>query len=878
MRRFCSLPRPLLLSLALVLAAVSVGYAIVWIFLIHDTADLGVVLPAAPPRPFPSVVLIADDSPAQRAGLRVGDRLLAVNGRRLETMEPYYEAVVNGTPGDTVVLTVERPGVDQPLRLSAELGPSKEAADRHHSLPGWIAHYILKNFPILFVAVGLTVLFSRLDDGNAWLLTAMFFGIVAGAPAMTIEGAIHPAVRGFALWYHVTFFGLMPGMCYWLFAVFPVSSPIDRRFPRLKTILLVPGVVVTVPLGLATLIDGTTWPLWLAYQAGLRWFGGAFIWLLSAYLIGVIVLGLVSLAWNGLRPQTAEVRRKTRVIMWGVLLGVGPQMLIVIVSVYADRAYMTFPFEFWAPTVLALLLVPLSFAYAVVKHRVLDIPVLLRRSARYILVQRGFTVLLGLVAVAVSMLFVARVSEIIPLGDEQTLYKQLMIVAAFGGAVVWAGARAHRRVAARIDRAFFRSAYDARRVLENLTEKARQATTVDELARQLRLHVKAALQPKTLAIYLESPDGSLEAQASEVPDDLARLPADFALLVDLAKHGRPRDVVPSDNAGAGQARILDELQAESLVPMPGRDGRLVGLLVLGPRLSEEPYSREDKRLLASVAGQAAIALESIRLAEEMFQIREKQAQLIMREKMAALSNLVAGVAHEMNTPLGVAISSMTTVERCAAQISDTLDPAQSGTNVRSDARLSLALSLLKESSRTTNEAGRRMAGLVGALRDFASLDEVELQKTDLRAGLDATLALIHGDKIGSVRVLKDYEEIPPVYCRPQQINQVFMTLLVNAFEAMDGDGTLRIHTAANGNHVTVEIADSGRGIPHEQMGKLFEIGFAAKSTRMSMGLGLPTSRNIIDRHGGSLSVESEVGRGTTFRISLPVHSTAGEQK
>ncbi len=129
-----------------------------------------------------------------------------------------------------------------------------------------------------------------------------------------------------------------------------------------------------------------------------------------------------------------------------------------------------------------------------------------------------------------------------------------------------------------------------------------------------------------------------------------------------------------------------------------------------------------------------------------------------------------------------------------------------------------------------------------------------------------------------MRVLKDYEEIPPVYCRPQQINQVFMTLLVNAFEAMDGGGTLHIHTAATGDHVTVEIADTGRGIPREQMGKLFEIGFTAKSTRMSMGLGLPTGRNIIDRHGGSLSVESEVGRGTTFRISLPVHSTAAEQK
>ena len=878
MRRLDSLPRPLLLVLALALAAVSAGYAAVWIFFINDTADLGLVLPSDPPRPFPSIVLVPEGSPAAQAGLRVGDRLLAVNGRRLETMEPYYEEVVKGTPGDPVTLTVERAGSGQPLRISAELGPSKKAGDIHTTPTGWIAHYILINFPVLFVAVGLTVLFARLDDRNVWLLAFLFFGIVAGAPAMSEEGSMHPDVRAFALWYHVTFFGLLPAVCYRLFAVFPVSSPIDRRFPRLKTVFLVLGGGVCIPLGLAVLFDGTTWPVWLAVQAGQRLLGDARPWLVTAYLVGVIVLGLVSLAWNGLRQQTAEVRRKTQVIMWGTLLGVGPHIVIVVASIYLGRSYMTFPFELWAPTVIGLLLVPLSFAYAVVKHRVLEIPVLLRRSARYLLVQRGFTILLGLLGVTISMLFVGRASRMIPLGDHQDIYKQLMIVAAFGGAVVWAGARAHRRVAERVDRAFFRSAYDARRVLENLTERARQATTVDELARQLRFHVKAALHPTTLAIYLESSEGRLEEQTSEPPTEFATLPADLPLLIDLEKDCRPWDVEPSSNGEDRQPDFLQALQAECLVPMPGRDGRLVGLLVLGPRLSEEPYSGEDKRLLAAVAGQAATALESIRLAEEMFQIREKQAQLIMQEKMAALSNLVAGVAHEMNTPLGVAISSMTTVDRCATQIVDAVDAGGNDVDFKSDPRLSRVLSLLKENARATNEAGRRMAGLVGALRDFASLDEAEMQKFDLRTGLDSTLSLIHREKIGNAQVVKDYEEIPPIYCRAQQVNQVFMTLLVNAFEAMQGEGTLRIHTAVNGNHVNVGISDTGKGIPRDQISKLFDIGFAAKSSRMGMGLGLPTSRNIIDRHGGALSVESEVGQGTTFRISLPVQSAAGERE
>jgi serine phosphatase RsbU (regulator of sigma subunit) len=152
-------------------------------------------------------------------------------------------------------------------------------------------------------------------------------------------------------------------------------------------------------------------------------------------------------------------------------------------------------------------------------------------------------------------------------------------------------------------------------ILEDLVEKTRTATSRDELAALLEHHLNQALQPSSLAIYLETGDGQLSVVRGTVPPELATIPASQPMLAELARHGRPWEVSSSGNAA--QPFVLAPLQPECLVPILGRDGRLVGLLVLGQRLSEEPYSREDKQLLASVASQAGVALESIRLGEKI---------------------------------------------------------------------------------------------------------------------------------------------------------------------------------------------------------------------------------------------------------------------
>jgi serine phosphatase RsbU (regulator of sigma subunit) len=257
-----------------------------------------------------------------------------------------------------------------------------------------------------------------------------------------------------------------------------------------------------------------------------------------------------------------------------------------------------------------LYLYPLSFAYAVVKHRVLEIPVLLRRSARYMLVQRGFAFLHLLVSVAATVLFawgLSRTRLTTPVG--------LTGGVIFGSVLALGGLRIHRATSQRIDRAFFRNAYDARRILEDLVEKTRTATSRDELAALLEHHLREALQPVSFAVYLETSDGQLSAIGSSVPPELGTIPASEPTLRGLARHGRPWEV--STFGSAPQPFLLAPLQPDCLVPILGRDGRLVGLVILGQRLSQEPYSREDKQLLASVASQAGVGLESIRLGEKI---------------------------------------------------------------------------------------------------------------------------------------------------------------------------------------------------------------------------------------------------------------------
>ena len=258
------------------------------------------------------------------------------------------------------------------------------------------------------------------------------------------------------------------------------------------------------------------------------------------------------------------------------------------------------------------------------------------------------------------------------------------------------------------------------------------------------------------------------------------------------------------------------------------------------------------------------------VAARTLDLRNSQAQLVQQEKMAALGRLVAGIAHEMNTPIGTITSNADTLRRSLDKLSSTLESDEVPQSVRALRPLKQVLMVLEDIARINQLACERIVSIVSSLRNFARLDEADLKIADLHEGIESTLTLVHHELKNRIELQKDYGEIPAIRCHPNQINQVFMNLLVNASQAIDGKGTITIRTFREGDIVNVQFSDSGVGIPPDNLARIFDPGFTTKGVGVGTGLGLSICFKIAQDHGGRIDVKSEIGRGSTFTVQLPI--------
>ena len=245
-----------------------------------------------------------------------------------------------------------------------------------------------------------------------------------------------------------------------------------------------------------------------------------------------------------------------------------------------------------------------------------------------------------------------------------------------------------------------------------------------------------------------------------------------------------------------------------------------------------------------------------------------QTQLIQSEKMALLGRLVAGLSHEINTPIGVINSNASLAARA-------LDVMRAqGLDLESKPRLRTAVEALETSQRSSAAAGERLSELVKSLKAYARLDEAELQRVDVSTCVEASLQLFETQLPESIRLERKIEPIPEMTVRPGQLNQAFMTVLVNARESIDDEGTIVVRSFPRSDSAFIEIADTGRGIAPEKLPKLFDIDFARRDAQVRLRMGLSSAKSLIEKHGGSVDVDSIVGEGTTFRIRLPLQPVA----
>jgi len=278
------------------------------------------------------------------------------------------------------------------------------------------------------------------------------------------------------------------------------------------------------------------------------------------------------------------------------------------------------------------------------------------------------------------------------------------------------------------------------------------------------------------------------------------------------------------------------------------------------------------------------------------ELRNAHEQLLQSEKMASIGQLAAGIAHEINNPVGFVNSNMGSLKNYVGTLLQLIEQYEQAAAPHPALAAQLAalhrqadLEFLKDDVtdlvRESMDGLKRVKDIVQALKDFSHVGETEWQVADLHHGLDSTLNIVANEIKYKARVDKRYGTLPPVVCLASQLNQVFMNLLVNAAHALREQGVITIRTGLEAgpggptdHWVFVEVGDNGVGIAPENLHRIFEPFFTTKPVGSGTGLGLSLSYGIVNRHGGRIEVASVVGQGTRFTVHLPVHPPGAEAK
>ena len=298
---------------------------------------------------------------------------------------------------------------------------------------------------------------------------------------------------------------------------------------------------------------------------------------------------------------------------------------------------------------------------------------------------------------------------------------------------------------------------------------------------------------------------------------------------------------------------------------------------------EQAKQQVEQELFDRVRIQTALQASYDELKHLHRQLQDTQQNLMQSEKLAAVGQLAAGMAHEINNPIGFVVSNLGTLARNQETLGALLAHyRQLEAGLDDDARAAIVTqrqaadldflledtpALLKES----RDGMERVRRIVQDLRDFSRVDSAaQWQEIDINHNLDTTLNLLGKQITQEISIQREYGQLPQVECSPAELNQVFMNVLNNALQAIHGKGSITLRSGQDGDQVWVEIEDSGEGIPEEVQPHIFDPFFTTRPVGQGAGLGLSTAYGIIQKHGGQISVSSQTGKGSVFRITLPL--------
>jgi len=549
---------------------------------------------------------------AEAVGMRFGDAVLAVNGRPIVGFFVYYGTLRQARAGDRLRVQVQSPGPENnPVReLSIDLRPYRSKSDPA-GLPDYLGLAVaIVVLPVVCIALGFWVAAVRIGDRSAWLLLALLLSLpafIGGAGPEWRFGRdtlVQPLLTGFG-----AFWSVMAAPALMLFGIaFPERLPLDRRFPWLKWIvaghLVLVATVAAIGNGLwvhhVAVARRVTQPLLERLTGTEGDFGGA-----VSYLALIVCAG--SLGWKTVTAPNRDARRRLLLLFVGSVPGIAALLVVLI----AGRLEYSLPAWSVLPLITMMLAIPLTMAYVIVVHRAMDVRVVIRQGLQYVLARGGIR------AIQIVLLVAASIAATSLLAGGAGIGRVAFVVAGMMG-IVGIGGRFADRLGRWVDRRFFRDAYEADAILSDLATRVRTMVETGPLLETVATRIAESLHVPRIAILLDGEGTFRPAYATgyRTPPAVA-IPAESVTVKRLREHQHA--FVQFDEldswvhlAADAERRSLHALETELLLPL-SVNGSLLGIMSLGPKQSEEPFSRTDIRLLDSVAAQTGLALENGRL-------------------------------------------------------------------------------------------------------------------------------------------------------------------------------------------------------------------------------------------------------------------------
>jgi signal transduction histidine kinase len=776
---------------------------------------------------------------AAEAGLAARDRLLAVDG------VPISEWLRDGG----VHLTLDAPNTYRVLKpdgriLEVSLAPLPPDA-RSFPLEALVSYGLL-GVGLVYLAIGIWVWRLKRDRRESWALL-VFCAITAAM--LVLVGPAQPPVA--------TMIGLtipwIGAAAFHLFTTYPIEPHWAVRWPELRA----------APWIGAGLLAGAEFVSPRLGAAG-PWIDAAVTFYASA--LALLCVGL--LMRERFRSRGHPAGSRADVMLAG---GFASYVPVVAFLVWHFVWGTTFP---WSLSLLGFFVFPAAVAWGVLRRELFDVRLAAKSSAAYGAVTLGIT---GLFALTITF-----ADALIGRFDVDATSPVFSIAFLFLAILLFNPLRV--RVQRLVDRTFDRDRAAYRRAVREISEAMVSMLSAREIVDRILVAVSDTMGvERSMVLLMDEEAAALRNEAARGDWDEATrrysLAPDHPIARALWMRRRELaredfDEEPDPELREECRDVFDTLDVELLVPILfGVD--LLGVIAVGRKLSGEGLGPDERQLLRTLANQSAIAIENARAFDEIAQLnktlearvdertrelRDTQAQLVQSEKMRSLGQLVAGVAHELNNPIGFVHANLQLLDDYVGRLlQPDLDPER-----RRKTQEAIAKLLLR-----SREGTERVKQIVQDLRTFSRTDQAELQQVNLADEIDRTLALIEG-RLKGIQVDRDYGELPPVRCYAGQLNQVFLNLLMNACDALDGKGTIRIRTRREGDGVRLEFEDDGPGMPPEVLSRIFEPFFTTKPVGKGTGLGLSLSHGIVARHGGVMEVASRPGEGARFTIRLPL--------